>query len=139
MGREGETKMSETIPPPCSKDVYANGTPVWKTDTIRSFNLEPWVQKIAKLSGQSVDWHFAGGRAIVLALGDIDKVRAALVELLPEHDALWRAAARVGADDQFAMREEDAARYLASMREYSQIGIAATGLEEREEHIISLA
>ncbi len=125
-------------PPPCDRDVYTDGTPVFRTDTIRSFNLEPWVQKVAALSGQRVDWHFAGGRAIVLALGDLAKVRAALIELLPEHDALWRAA--VGD----MMSEEQVTRYLASMREYAGLGdapaeIAATGIGEREKFTVRLS
>ena len=131
--------MSNAIPPPCSDDIFQNGTPVWQTDTIRSFNLESWVKKIAAASGQPVDWHFAGGRAIVLALGDLDKVRAALIDLLPEHDALWREAAGVGSGKSHAMGEVQAARCLQSMREYAQVEIAATGLEERGKHIISLA
>lgn len=131
------TTEEKPIPPPCSQDIYQNGTPVFRTDTIHSFDLEPWVQKVAALSGQPVDWHFAGGRAIVLALGDLEKVRAALRELLPEHDALWRAAC----GDIFG--EKQKADYLASMREYAGLGeapaeIGTTGIEEREKFIVRI-
>lgn len=35
-----------------------------------------------------VDWHFFGGRANVLALGDLEAVQRAIGKLMPEHDAL---------------------------------------------------
>lgn len=77
---------------PCDQDVYANGTTIFVTDTIRSFRLEPWVRKIAAKSGQQVDWNWAGGRACVYALGDIQKAREALASLLGEHDKMYSLA-----------------------------------------------
>lgn len=81
-------------PPPCDKKVFQNGELVFVTHTIPSNAMEGWVKKVAKRSGQRVDWHFAGGRACVLALGDIAKVHQAIVDLLPEHDRLYRTAVR---------------------------------------------
>jgi len=75
-------------PPPCNKDVYANGTMVMMTAGIPSNAMEEWVKKVAEKSGQPVDWHFAGGRACVLALGDLNAVRQAIAELIPEHNAM---------------------------------------------------
>jgi len=85
--------MSETMktPPPCNKDIYDNGTSVFITHSIPSEDIEKWVKKIAKLSGQPVDWHFFGGRAVVLALGDIQKVKDTIKTLLPEHNELQKA------------------------------------------------
>lgn len=129
-----DDKQEPAQPPPCNPNIYRDGTPIFTTHTIRSFNIEPWVQKIAALSGQPVDWHFAGGRAIVLACGDVEKARAALVELLPEHDALFREAS--------SMSEEQATRYLASMREYAGLNgraeIGATGNDERAKYMVSI-
>ena len=51
--------------------------------------MEGWVKKVAELSGQSVDWHFVGGRAVVKALGDLGKVAEAIEALRPEHDRLY--------------------------------------------------
>jgi len=45
---------------------------------------EEWVQKVAKASGQKVDWHYSGGVANVLYLGDHARVLAAVERLRPE-------------------------------------------------------
>lgn len=73
----------------CDAEVYANGVQVFLTQTIRSFNVETWVQKIAADSGQKVDWHYAGGRAIILAVGDLDKVRQAILANKQMHDDFY--------------------------------------------------
>lgn len=79
-------------PTPCAPDIFQNGHNVFMTHTIPSNAMERWVQKVAKLSGQPVDWHFCGGRAVVLALGDLDKVQEAITALKPEHDKLYAKA-----------------------------------------------
>lgn len=81
-------------PPPCDDLIYSQGTTVFVGDTIGSCAIERWVKKIAKTSGQCVDWHWAGGRANVLAIGDIEKVRAAIEQHKPEYDELHAAACR---------------------------------------------
>ena len=120
-------------PPPCNPNVYRDGVPIFVTHSIRSFKIEPWVRKIAALSGQPVDWHFAGGRAIVLACGDVEKARVALMQCLREHDAMFREACGD------TMSAEQVTRYLVSMREYSGLNgraeIGETGEEEREKYI----
>jgi|CXWK01.1.fsa_nt_gi hypothetical protein len=81
-------------PPPCSQDIYRNGVLVFMTHGIGGSNaIERWVKSIAKASGQPVDWHFAGGRVCVLALGDLAKVREAVRSAMPEHDRLYRTKA----------------------------------------------
>lgn len=75
-------------PPPCNLEIFTQGEQVFITNTIPSNAMEGWVKKVAKASGQPVDWHFAGGHARVLALGDLKKVAAAIAELMPEHDRL---------------------------------------------------
>jgi hypothetical protein len=81
-------KMSDK----CDSDVYENGSQVFLTHTIAAKDVEKWVQAVAKESGQKVDWHYCGGRAVVLALGDLSKVYDALKKLRPVHDALYVAA-----------------------------------------------
>ena len=81
-------------PAPCNQKVFDKGVQVFMTHTIPSNAMEEWVKKVAKLSGQQVDWHFAGGRARVLALGDIKKVESAIQELMPEHDRLYKEACK---------------------------------------------
>ena len=79
-------------PLPCDPKIFKNGKTVFVTHTIPSNAMEGWVKKVAAMSGQPVDWHFAGGRAVILALGDLPKVMTAIHSLMPEHDALYRAA-----------------------------------------------
>lgn len=79
-------------PPPCDTEIFKNGVQVFVTHTIPSNAMEGWVKKVAERSGQRVDWHFAGGRAVVLALGDTAKVKSAIQELMPEHDQLYKIA-----------------------------------------------
>ncbi|MCX6746147.1 MAG: hypothetical protein NTX00_03990 [Candidatus Parcubacteria bacterium] len=80
----------------CDPKVYKKGIHVFTTHSIPSEKIEEWVKKIAQQSGQKVDWHYFAGRAIVKALGNIEKVRAAIKELMPEHEQLMKEA--VGPD-----------------------------------------
>lgn len=79
-------------PPRCDPEIYRDGEVVFITSTIGSNAIEHWVKLVALLSGQRVDWHWAGGRAVVSAIGDIEAVKAAVEELKPAHDALYRKA-----------------------------------------------
>ena len=79
-------------PAPCNDEVFKKGTHVFTTHSIPSNAMEGWVKQVAERSGQRVDWHFAGGRACVLALGDLEKVKEAIAELQPEHDRLFQEA-----------------------------------------------
>ncbi len=85
--------LSSADLPPCDPDVFANGVPIFVTHTIRSVQIEPWVRKMREQSGCRIDWHMAGGRAIVLALGDVEKARAALAVAMPGHRRACRCDA----------------------------------------------
>lgn len=61
-------------PPPCDAEIYEKGECVFVGHG-PSNAVERWVKRIAELSGQRVDWHYVGGRAVVLVLGDTEKVR----------------------------------------------------------------
>lgn len=74
----------------CDREVYENGVAVMVTDTINSNDLEFWVKKVAEYSGQRIDWHYMGGRAVIRAIGDIAAVDAAIQELIFEHDDLYQ-------------------------------------------------
>ena len=61
--------------PPMSDDMKYNGvTLLHLIGNDKDTDLEEWCQKIARLSGQQVDWFTCAGRDGVKALGDIDKV-----------------------------------------------------------------
>lgn len=66
--------------PPCDPDVFRNGNPLLAADTsdCGARQFEAWVKSIAELSGQRVDWHYSGGIAQVLYIGD----RRAIVKAL---------------------------------------------------------
>lgn len=73
------------LPPPCDREVYQRGEPVAILDAA-SNDAEQFVKAIARLASAKVDWHYSGGRAQVLFLGDADartRVEAALDTLEP--------------------------------------------------------
>jgi len=78
------------ILPRCDDEVFRKGELVLMTHSIPSTNLEQWVNHIAEVSGQRVDWHFAAGRACILALGDVERVRETIEILMSEHDEYQR-------------------------------------------------
>jgi hypothetical protein len=63
----------------CDPEVFHHGAPLLLADTdeCRATGFELWVQAVAKASGQPVDWHYSGGVAQVLVLGDMAKARTA--------------------------------------------------------------
>lgn len=81
-------------PAPCDDEIYNNGELVFVTHTIPSNAMEGWVKKVAKVSKQRVDWYFCGGRAVVLAMGDLKAVTKAINDLMPEHDKLMAKSLR---------------------------------------------
>ena len=64
----------------CNVEIFQKGKPVASIDG-KPADVELWVQKVAQLSGQRVDWHYSGGRAHILCLGDHSAVRSAVEEL----------------------------------------------------------
>jgi hypothetical protein len=69
--------------PPCDAKIFAHGKAVC-TFHAASECIEPWVKRVATESGQPVDWHYCGGYAVVLYLGDYASVRAAVERLKPD-------------------------------------------------------
>ncbi len=78
--------------PSTSDEIFTRGLTVFVTHTIRPAHMEAWVQRIAKLSGQPVDWRQVGGRFQVKTLGDRAKVRRAMLTLRNEHDGVFYSA-----------------------------------------------
>ena len=79
-------------PAPCDPEIFERGECVFTTSTIPSNAMEGWVRQVAARSAQRVDWHTAGGTNRVLALGDIEKVKEAIADMMPEHDRLYNKA-----------------------------------------------
>ena len=70
-------------PPPADREIFEKGEPVAALDA-RSNAAEQWVKEVAKKANARVDWHYSGGIAQVLHLGDAEsrtRVHAAMKEL----------------------------------------------------------
>ncbi len=64
----------------CNQEVFTKGHAAACLDAC-TFVAERFVQAVAKESGQRVDWHYSGGIANVLYLGDHAKVMDAIAKL----------------------------------------------------------
>ncbi len=76
------------VPPPCDSEIFSKGIPVAALNA-RSQAAETWVRSIAKDADARVDWHYSGGIAQVLHLGDLEsrkRVEQSITKLLPELD-----------------------------------------------------
>jgi hypothetical protein len=62
----------------CDPEVYKHGAHVFTLADLSTKEINAWVEKVSKESGQKVDWHFVGGRACIRCLGNIKKVVAAI-------------------------------------------------------------
>lgn len=56
-------------PPPCDQEIFEKGEPVAALDAA-SNAAERWVKSVAARAEARLDWHYSGGRAQVLHLGD---------------------------------------------------------------------
>lgn len=75
--------------PKCDKEVYNSGITVLISHSVPPKATERFVKLVAKASEQKVDWFFVGGRIVVKAVGDIDKVNEALDFLKPTWERLY--------------------------------------------------
>lgn len=74
-----------TNPPPCSNDIYENGTLVTVLEGASSNRTEAWVKALALVTGERVDWHYAGGRVMLMAASgaDLPRIRAYVTAMHP--------------------------------------------------------
>ncbi len=73
-------------PPPCDQEIFRKGQAVAAING-SSNAVERWVKAVAKKARARVDWHYSGGIAQVLHLGDREsraRVYAAMRELEPK-------------------------------------------------------
>lgn len=92
----------------CDPRIYTEGNEVAVITGPRSFTLDAWIREVATRSGQLVDWHYVGGRARVLYIGDRKRVIDALAELWPQLIASYMACEFNFVRD---AREEDVQMY----------------------------
>jgi len=67
----------------CSQDIYQNGTVVTVLSGL-SRVIEAIVTEAAHRSGEPIDWHYAGGRAVVKTTGDNKKAEIAVLACMPQ-------------------------------------------------------
>lgn len=72
----------------CDSNIFRHGTPLCAVDTGPvggADRFETYIEGIREATGSQVDWHYSGGRAQVLVLGDPEPVRKAIaLTPLPE-------------------------------------------------------
>jgi hypothetical protein len=92
--------MSKT-PPPCNPKVFKEGQSIMACDTsdCRSQGFEAWIVSIRETlpKGCEIDWHYSGGIANVLCLGDREVILRAVHEKMDECPA--RVMRWVGEDE----------------------------------------
>lgn len=102
----------------CDAEVFKNGRSLAALDA-RSGPAEQWVRAVAEHSGQRVDWHYSGGRAHVLVLGDHAKalgVAKAMPKTADVHVLRW-----------FEEEEEGVGLYRAGVTPIADDVIAVDG------------
>ncbi len=75
-------------PEPCDPAIFKNGEGVCVFDA-RANAAETWIKAVAKKANAQVDWHYSGGHASVLHLGDAEsrqRVLNAIHEMESELD-----------------------------------------------------
>lgn len=70
-----QSRFGGDSPPPCRPDIYERGLHVCILAGPRAVQIEEYVKECAAATGQAVDWHYVGGRANVLTIGDVTKVQ----------------------------------------------------------------
>jgi hypothetical protein len=92
--------VEKVQPGRCVPKVWKRGEQVLRLAGPRSWMIEGYVRAAAEKAGVPIDWHFAGGRAVVLALPeDKEKACRALGELMPTfQEAARQAVARGDAE-----------------------------------------
>lgn len=80
---------TEVINNRCDQDIYEHGIKVFETKgyEVGVVFMRNWVDKVAKLSGERVDFHKSGYSTwIVKAIGDVAKVEEIIQKIKPEYD-----------------------------------------------------
>lgn len=75
-----------TTPEPCNSKIFKRGVSVAQiaqADGMRSWHIEEFVKLIASETKTATDWHYSGGIAQVLTLGDPKVVAAAITAKWP--------------------------------------------------------
>jgi len=66
----------------CNQEIFQSGKSVAALDA-RSADAEAWVQAVAQSANARLDWHYSGGMANVLHLGDAES-RERVIQTIEE-------------------------------------------------------
>lgn len=81
-GWNRRTYAAAPVPPSCDADIFVGGQVVAVFDC-GMLAMEGLIKE-ANRHGPAMDWHYAGGRAIVKTLGRVEDARKALERALPK-------------------------------------------------------
>lgn len=70
---------------PMDRECLDKGTVIYRGHGGDAHQIEAWVRKLAKESGQRLDWFFAIDTVVVKCLGDMNKASEAVGKLRPEY------------------------------------------------------
>lgn len=78
--------VENVTPEACNSDIFKNGKSVAQivqSNGMRSWHIEDFIKSVAAATNTQTDWHYSGGIAQVLTLGDAAIVVAKIKELWP--------------------------------------------------------
>ena len=76
--------------PPCDSKIHKSGKLAFIMHSVPTEFIERFVRKVADISRQPVDWYYVGGRACVKTTGDVNKVKATILDLEWEYLGEYR-------------------------------------------------
>lgn len=118
-------------PPPCDPRIFQDGKPVAILDA-RSNAAERWVKAVAARAQAQVDWHYSGGIAQVLHLGDDksrDRVMRAIQELAGSLDGTLMKS-DFGPNDGGLYREDVTLMPPGAIAAYYEGGTSSTFMQK---------
>lgn len=72
----------DTCQAPCADDCYQSKG-ILVVSGPRPTVLDAWCEAVREESGEKLDWHYMGGRAVFRSPGDYQKIAQAIHHLLP--------------------------------------------------------
>jgi len=65
---------------PCDPKIFEKGECIGTIHTYPSTQVEAFVRHAAHVSGQKIDWHYAGGRGQILTLAKSEEDKSAVIQ-----------------------------------------------------------
>lgn len=69
---------------PIDADPIKNGQIVFVIKDWTREKINAWVNELMKRSGQKIDWYYEGNNALIMGLGDLEKIRYKIKVMLPD-------------------------------------------------------